>query len=157
MGLASHTTDVQQVQIAAEYATGQRIKDLAKKYNRSRGTIHRIVKELKSATGYDTVRGLRSELEHRAVNSLRTALAPTKYVDQAIKQAPVAVQVLKGIGVFATDPLQAQVSITFEPNALDWLQAKRVGSGSTLPACLPPAQPADPTPIYSVSGDDNNA
>ena len=156
MGLAAHTTDVQQVQIAAEYATGQRIKDLAKKYNRSRGTIHRIEKELKDATGYDTVKGLRSELEHKAVYSLRTALAPTKDVDQAIKQAPVAVQVLKGIGVFASE-LQAQVSITFEPQALDWLQAKQVGSGST-PAALEAGKPAeDPTPICSVSGDDNNA
>jgi hypothetical protein len=134
MALAAYITEPERVSIAAGYASGMSASQLASKYGKSKSTIHRVISTYKGTPAYDTVKSLRADLEHRAVNTLRTALAPTKDVDQAIKASPVACTVLKGIGVFASET-QAAVSITFEPGSLDWMQPKQVGASST-PAAL---------------------
>jgi IS30 family transposase len=149
MGMARQVTEHERVQIAAGFASGMSPAELVRKYGRARNTIYRVISTYKGTPAFDTVKSLRADLEHRSVNALKTALAPTKDIDQAIKQAPVACQVLKGIGVFASET-QAAVSITFEPGSLDWMQAKQVGASSTPAALQAECTVIDPAPVDVV-------
>ena len=73
---------------------------------------------------------------------LKTALAPTDDRKTALRAAPVAVSVLKGVGEFAGD-LTAGISISFEPGALDWGKVEQVEAGPTI-AVLPEEPTAKP-------------
>ena len=129
--------------VIADRLAGMTNIEIAAKYHKHEITISRIFSKFrKSASRAEVFQNLgdyKQDLKQRSVNMLKTALAPTNDRKTALKAAPVAVSVLKGVGEFAGD-FTAGVSISFEPGALDWAEPKLVGSSATAeatPSALP--------------------
>lgn len=146
MGLVAHVSDNEKLAIINDCALGISVSDICTKYNRSESTIRNIKRKLRTATAISKPENIKTELIGRGYKVLNTALTPTENVDKALRQAPIAVQVLKGLGEFAGDN-STGVSISFTPGALDWAREKVIGSSSTADI---------PTPPTICSGTDND-
>jgi hypothetical protein len=110
---------VQKQAIIAAHLMNMTYPQIAKKVEVSPASVQRVVSEFKRHELYskttelgEDIANYKAELKLKSVEILKTALTRTEKQDVALKAAPIAVQVLKGIGEFDIGQAQAGISIT---------------------------------------------
>lgn len=91
----------EQVAIIQSYTAGMPAVKIAKKLNRHPGSIWRVIRAYKQTPIPPSIVNYKTELKEQSVDMLKTALTRTKSQDLALKAAPTAIAVLKGLGEFS--------------------------------------------------------
>ena len=100
MPLGPAITEHEQIAITKAFLAGSSIKDLAARYERHPATISKILKPIRYEARRLDVEKYRSDLRVLSYETLKLALARQDSRKSALQAAPIAVQVLKGIGEF---------------------------------------------------------
>lgn len=109
--------------IIAQHLIGSTSVDIAAKIKRSPATIQRVISKFKRDTAGQITAELRQEfadyrkeLEYQSVETLKLALTRGGNADYEVyKAAPIAIQCMKGLGIFEGDQARVGIQVTLMP------------------------------------------